>query len=66
MTEYFVREMAKPVPDRSSRRAIPRSKEEVGFAPAPEHVCRSLAGRWRKEHEPDRDGVCFWCDKVVN
>lgn len=44
---------------------ILRSLAEDGtFAPPrPPFICRSRAGRWRREHMPDREGVCLLCDK---
>jgi hypothetical protein len=32
--------------------------------PGPNPQCKSRAGRWRRFHEYDRDGVCYWCDRV--
>jgi len=50
------------VPERCRpARPIPRSPEDVGFAPFA-GACRSRAGRWRTVHERDRDGRCVWCD----
>jgi hypothetical protein len=36
----------------------------VGDAFAPfwgAHVCEDRVGRWRANHELDRDGCCIWC-----
>ena len=44
---------------------IPRNGEDVGFAWVPPvwRVCLSRAGRWRKAHEWDADGVCVFCSR---
>ena len=52
-----------------SKREIPRSDVEVGFAnPRPPFICCDSAGRWRNAHcfdERDLRGqhCCLWCGK---
>ncbi len=38
--------------------------QEVGFAPLKSGLrkCQSRTGRWRSNHEFDRDGICCFCD----
>lgn len=52
---------------RRDRLPIPRTAEDVGFAPVRfwERVCLSRAGRWRAAHQADKDGVCCLCDAIV-
>jgi hypothetical protein len=48
--------------NRVNRRVIPRTDDEVGFAPCREieRVCLSRAGRWRRAHVLDKDGTCIY------
>ena len=50
---------------RNGGRRVPRSPEEVGFAPS-EGECVSRAGRTRKDHARDKDGRCVYCDHAAD
>ncbi len=52
-------------PHRGRGLAVPRSHEDVGFAPVRdiERVCQSRAGRWRRAHVPDQESRCIFCDQ---
>lgn len=42
------------------------SSEEDAFACPPEGCrCVDRAGYHRREHAPDKDGRCIWCDRRV-
>jgi len=61
-------ELLVPIPGRRNVHAgVPRSHEQVGFAPVPlvAQVCQSRAGRWRSAHLLDSDARCVFCDSVA-
>lgn len=60
---YVTRELAQPV-SVSTRRYIPRSEVETGYAPLKaEAVCVSETGRLRAAHLEDGRGRCILCGK---